>query len=116
MVGGYLNRILRIDLSTMRVEEDTLDKDIIKKYLGGYGLGVKLLYDELAPDIDALDPENLLVIMTGPLVGTAWPGACQYAALAKSPLTGFLGLARSKGFFAPELRYAGFDNLVIEGK
>ncbi len=79
MVGGYLNRILRIDLSRMRVEEDTLDKDIIKKYLGGYGLGVKLLYDELAPDVDALDPENLLVIMTGPLVGTAWPGACDFA-------------------------------------
>ena len=89
---------------------------MLRKYLGGPFLALRMLYDEVAPGTDAFDPENRLIIMSAPLVGTITPGATQYAVLTKSPLTGLMGLARSHGFFSAELKFAGYDGIIIQGK
>lgn len=116
MLGGYTNKNLKIDLTTLKIEIKTLSEKILRQFIGGWGLGVKILYDELSPGIDAFDPENRLLFITSPLVGTLTPAANQYAAMAKSPLTGFIGIARSHGFFAPELKFAGYDSIIISGR
>ena len=88
---------------------------VFRKYIGGRGLGVKILFDELRPGIDPLGPENKLVIALGAITGIPFPGNSGLVVMAKSPLTGIWGEATAKGFFGPELRYAGYDAIVFEG-
>ncbi len=115
-MGGYLEKILRVNLSGGKITTEKLKEETQKKYLGGSGLAARILYDELKPGIDPLGPENKLVFATGPLTGTKVPSSGRHLVAAKSPLTGIWGEATSGGFWGVELKFAGFDAIVVEGK
>jgi aldehyde:ferredoxin oxidoreductase len=112
---GYLGRILRVDLSRGKISVEALNEDYARRYIGGSGLAARYLYDVLEADTDPLGPDNPLLFMIGPLVGTSMTSAGRYSACARSPLTGIWGEANSGGFFGPELRYAGYDGAWISG-
>ncbi len=112
---SYMGKILRVDLTNGEVTKETVNEAVFRKYIGGRGLGVKILFDELRPGIDPLGPENKLVIALGAITGIPFPGNSGLVVMAKSPLTGIWGEATAKGFFGPELRYAGYDAIVFEG-
>jgi aldehyde:ferredoxin oxidoreductase len=112
-----LNRkIAYIDLSTGEIKVSPIPVEMRKLYLGGRGLDMYLLYNHLEPGIDPLGPDNVLTVSAGVLVGTLASASSRTHIGAKSPLTGFIGSSNMGGFFAPELRWAGFDHLVIKGK
>lgn len=112
-----LNRKLAyIDLSTGQIETKPIPLELRKLYLGGRGLDMYLLYNHIKPGIDPLGPENILLISAGILGGTLASASARTHIAGKSPLTGFVGSSNMGGFFAPELRWAGFDHLVIKGK
>lgn len=114
-MDGYLGRLLRVDLSSGRLTDEALNEDYARRYIGGSGLAARYLYDVLDASVDPLGPENPLLFLTGPLVGTSMTSAGRYSACARSPLTGIWGEANSGGFFGPELRYAGYDGVWIDG-
>ncbi len=113
---GYLGKILRVDLSQDRLWDKALNEDYARNFVGGSGLAARYLYDMLDADTDPLGPENPLFFLTGPLVGTSMTSAGRCSVCARSPLTGIWGEANSGGFFGPELRYAGYDGVLITGK
>lgn len=113
---GYAGKILRIDLTNEKARVLRLKLTLLKKFLGGKGLGAKLLYDNLKPETNPYDPENLLIFMTGPLAGTMVPTSSRYAIITKSPLTGIFLDTYSGGHFAHEMKLAGYDGVVIMGK
>jgi len=113
---GYAGKLLRIDLSEGKVSFEETKPEILRRFLGGVGYGVKLLYDEIAAGIDPLSPESKVVFTTGPLTGTGAPGSGFAEVCFKSPLTGIWGESRSGGEWGGVLRRAGYDFLVIEGK
>jgi aldehyde:ferredoxin oxidoreductase len=89
---------------------------LINGFLGGRGFNSKTLYDEVPKDVDPLSPQNKLMFATGPLVGTAFPLGARFNVSAKSPLTGILGDSNAGGHFAAEMKFAGYDQIIIEGK
>ena len=113
---SYAGKILKVDLSlgTKRVQE--LDEGFARKYLGGAGFCSRILYDAIEPGIDPLSPANVLMFATGPLTGTLFPQASRYIVAAKSPLTGIWGESHAAGHWAPELKFSGFDAIVLEGR
>jgi len=113
--GGYTNRILRIDLSKKKEKIVPLNKDLVRKYVGGVGFCAKILWDETGPETDPLGPGNKLIFATGPLTGTIWPASGRFVVVAKSPLNVF-GRSVAGGHFGPELKFAGYDMVVIEGR
>ncbi len=116
MSGGYVGRILEVDLSSERVEVSPLDERLARMFIGGKGLGAKILYDSLKPGVDPLSPENPLIFATGPLTGTEAPTSGRFAVVTKSPLTGIFLDSQVGGYFGPELKFAGYDALIIQGK
>ena len=115
MAGGYMGKLLFVDLSSGSIKEEALDEDVARKYLGGYGLGAKVLFDRMKPKADPLGPENMLGFVTGPLTGTPALVGSRYQVVGKSPLTGGWGDANSGGFFGPGLKAAGFDAVFFSG-
>jgi len=113
---GWAGTILRVDLSSGQIEKEPLDENLGRDYIGGRGINSKILYDEVKPGIDPLGPENRLIFGSGPLSGTIAPAAGRMTISAKSPLTGILGDANGGGYFAPELKFAGYDHIVFKGK
>ncbi|MGM0603512.1 MAG: aldehyde ferredoxin oxidoreductase family protein [Bacillota bacterium] len=113
---GYSRKVLRVDLSSNTIKVEDLPDYYIKNYLGGRGFNMRRLYDEVPVDTDPLGEENKLLISVGPLNGTLFPGAARVNFSAKSPQTGILGDSNTGGFFGPELKYAGFDQVIIEGR
>jgi len=113
---GWNGKILRVDLSSGKVNREELDKYLAKEFIGGRGLGVKTLYEELEPKIDPLSPENKLIFATGPVTGTKAPTSGRYCVVSKSPLTGTIFDSHSGGFWGPELKFAGYDAIIIEGR
>ena len=113
---GYTRRLLRVDLTRGAVETEEIRNGQLKKYIGGAGLAARMLYDELKPGIDPLSPENKVLILAGPLAGTIAPTGSRIGAYTKSPLTGGFFHSSAGGHFAPELKYAGYDGIMIEGK
>jgi aldehyde:ferredoxin oxidoreductase len=113
---GYIGKILRVDLITGDIQGEPLDKAYARAFVGGSGLAARYIYDMVDGDTDPLGPENPLVFMTGPLVGTAMPSAGRCSVCALSPLTGIWGEANTGGFFGPELRFAGYDGIIITGR
>ena len=109
-------KLLRLDLSEWKAREEKLPDSILKKYIGGRGLGAYLALKEIPPHIDPFSPENKIYILTGPLTGTGAFESGRYHVVGKSPLTGILGDSNSGGQFGPWLRFAGYDGVVIEGK
>jgi aldehyde:ferredoxin oxidoreductase len=114
--GGYTSRILRVDLTDKSVKEEKTGEALAKSYLGGAGFAIKYLYDELKPATPALDPSNRLIFALGPLTATGVPCSSRMAVAAKSPLTGAIGMALAGGHFPAELKMAGYDMLIIQGK
>ncbi|MBI6874634.1 aldehyde ferredoxin oxidoreductase family protein [Clostridium aciditolerans] len=113
---GYNGKVLRINLSDKTFKLEVLDIDKAKKYLGARGLGVKTLFDEVDPKIDPLSPDNKFIVATGPLTGTPVPTSGRFMVITKSPLTGTIAIANSGGKWGAELKAAGYDMLIVEGK
>jgi aldehyde:ferredoxin oxidoreductase len=116
MVGGYVGKILRVNLSTGKIGSEKLDVETAYNFLGGRGYSAAILYRELKPGIDALDAKNKIVFMTGPLTGTEFPGAGRTSVSSKSPLTGTICDSSIGGSFGAYLKRAGSDGIIIEGK
>lgn len=114
-MNGYLGKILHVDLGHERLWDEPLNEEFARGYVGGSGLGARYLYDVIDQGTDPLGPDNPLLFLTGPLVGTSFTSAGRYSVCARSPLTGIWGEANSGGFFGPELRYAGYDGVWIHG-
>lgn len=116
--GGWVGKILRVDLTTRKVSESSTF-DYVPKFLGGRGLGAKICWDEVPPEVNAFDPENRLIFATGPLQGTLAPSSGRFTVVGKSPQsTPVESFTRSGvgGHFAPELKWAGYDAIIIQGK
>jgi aldehyde:ferredoxin oxidoreductase len=113
---GAMGRLLRVNLSDGKIKIEKIREATIKTYLGGKCLGAKILFEELKPSIDPYGPENKMVFAAGPLTGAPFPGNARYEVMAKSPVTGGWGESSAGGFFGPELKYAGYDAIVVEGR
>ena len=116
MPYGYNGKALVIDLTRQRSHWQTLDGDVLRRFIGGTGLGAYLLYEHCPPGVEPLSPENPLIFVTSPLVGSRLTTSSKFAVLTKSPLTGFIGDSLSSSFMATELKKAGCDALIITGK
>jgi aldehyde:ferredoxin oxidoreductase len=114
--GGYTGKVLRVNLTDQTAKEEDLSVNMAKNFIGGAGFGIKYLFDEVKKGADALGPDNKLIFAPGPLSGTDVPCASRMAVTAKSPLTGAVGMALSGGQFPVELKFAGYDVLIVEGK
>ncbi len=112
---GAMERILWVDLSKRETREEALDERTARKYLGGYGLGARLLYDRQRPGVDPLGPHATLGFVTGLATGTDCAGGSRYVVVGKSPLTGGWGDANSGGEFGPQLKSAGYDAVFFTG-
>ena len=115
MAGGYTGKIVFVDLSTSEIRTQELDEDLVRNYLGGYGLGVRILLEHQKKGADPLGPENILGFTAGTLTGTKTPASGRYMAVSKSPLTGGWGDANSGGYFGAELKAAGWDAVFVSG-
>ena len=116
MAHGYAGRFLRVDLTESRCSTFTVEDTLLRKYIGGSSLGAKLFLDGFPLEADPLAPESPLMVMTGPMVASGFPGSSRFAVCAKSPLTGIWGESACGGNFGPELKRAGYDGIVITGR
>ncbi len=114
--GGFTGKILRVDLTKKEATTEPLPPEVARDFVGGAGLGIKYLFDEVPAGADPLGPENKLILASGPFTGTTVPCASRMAVTGKSPLTGAVGMALTGGFFPAELKFAGYDALIIEGR
>ena len=114
--GGYAGKILRVNLTSQKTTTEKLDEKFCRKYIGGAGFIAYYLYQELKPGADPLGPDNRLVFALGPLTGTILPGSGRNCIGAKSPLTGGIIKSEVGGFWGTELKRAGFDGIIVEGK
>jgi aldehyde:ferredoxin oxidoreductase len=112
---GWVGKILKVDLSSGRISVESTEP-YIDDFLGGRGIGVRLVYDHYVPGTDALDPGNPLIFNMGPLTGTAIPSSGRTDVTALSPMGNLRGKSNFGGFWGPEAKYAGFDHIVITGK
>jgi aldehyde:ferredoxin oxidoreductase len=115
MAGGYAGRIGFVDLTTGKVREQKLDKKLARDFIGGHGLGARILMEQQKAGVDPLGPENMLGFITGPLTGTPTPTGARYMAVCKSPITGTWGDANTGGYFGSELKAAGWDAVFVSG-
>jgi len=111
-----MKKLLVIDLTEKSYKVENIDPEMARSYVGGSGLTARLLYDRIKLDTDPLGPENPLIFMTGPLVGTSLPSAGRCTVSARSPLTSFWGESNTGGFIGPEMRFAGYDGVLINGR
>ena len=116
MSGGYWGRFLKIDLEKSKASPLELESEVYWKLIGGKGMGLYLLYKMLTPKTSPLSPDNPLILATGPLVGTSTPSSGRVAIVSKSPLTGGLLHSYMGGRFGPELKFTGYDGVVITGR
>ncbi|MFC1991851.1 aldehyde ferredoxin oxidoreductase family protein [Chloroflexota bacterium] len=113
--GGYWGKFLEVDLTTRSIKKVEFDDEFARKYLGGVGFGNKFLYDRVPAGTDPLSPENIIMWMVGPLNGTSFHGQKMYITF-KSPLTGNFGFCKHGGGTAWELKFAGWDGVIVTGK
>ncbi len=115
-MNGYMGKILNVDLSKGELTDEALDDKLCEDFIGGYGIGARLIYSRQKAGVDPLGPENTLGFMTGPLTGTGIPFSSRYAVVVgRSPLTKGWGDANSGGDFGPYLKFAGYDGVFITG-
>jgi len=110
-----MGKLLRVNLTSGKMNEEKIPDEVLRDFIGGRGLGVKILYDELKRGTDPLSPENKLVILTGPVTGTPAPESGRWCSVTKSPLTNTIHDSHSGGDFGPYLKFAGFDGVIFEG-
>jgi aldehyde:ferredoxin oxidoreductase len=116
MARGYIGKMLWVDLSNHQWKDEVLDEKVCRRFIGGYGLGARLIYSWQKAHVDPLGHDSILGILTGPLTGTATLGGSRYAVVGKSPLTGGWGDANSGGDFGPYLKFAGYDAVFFTGR
>src|SRR5687767_3044163 len=114
-MGGWVGKVLRVDLTAHSALVEDLNQEWAVDYLGARGLGVRYLLEEVDPTVDPFDPDNRLYLATGPLTGTNASCAVRYEAVTKSPLTGLVATSNSGGHWGPELKFAGYDMVVVQG-
>jgi len=116
MMNGWTGTTLRVNLTTGSITRESTDLKKAKLFIGARGLGAKVLTDEVDPMVDALSPKNKLIFAPGPLSGTFAPSMGRYDVITKSPLTGAIAASNSGGSFGPEVKFAGYDMIIFEGK
>jgi aldehyde:ferredoxin oxidoreductase len=116
MLKGYCGKVLRVNLSTRTTSVEPLDENEVRLLLGGRGIAAKYYYDEISPDVDALSEENKIFFFTGPLTGTPLVSTTKFQLATKSPETRMYLCSNCGGDFGPQLKQAGFDGLIVEGK
>lgn len=115
MPGGYVGKMLFVDLSTGKIQEEVPDERLYRDFVGGYGLGARVVYSRQRGGVDPLGPENTLGMVTGGLTGTPAAMATRYVVVGKSPITDGWGDANSGGFFGPHLKFSGYDAVFFSG-
>ena len=113
--GGYMEKFLRVDLSSMTIREEELDHQIIDQYVGGTGIGARYLFNEVLPGVKWNDPENRLLFFSGPLGGTRISGTGTYSVVTLGPMTNLAGSSQANGLFGAFLKLSGYDGLLIQG-
>jgi aldehyde:ferredoxin oxidoreductase len=113
---GWTGTTLRVNLTNGDISKEPTNMENARNFFGARGLGTKILYDEVDPKVDALSPENKLIFAPGPLTGTFGPSVGRYNVVTKGPLTGAIAASNSGGSFGPEMKFAGYDMLIVEGK
>ena len=116
MANGWTGTVLRINLTERTIAKEPLNEQWAKEYVGGRGLGARYLTEEVDPTVDALDPDNKLLFVTGPLTGTSASCGSRYMVVTKGPLTNAITTSNSGGYWGPELKFAGYDMLILEGR
>jgi aldehyde:ferredoxin oxidoreductase len=114
-MNGFMGKVLFVDLTERTYEERTVEEQVYREYIGGFGLGARILYEHLNPKSDPLGPDNLLGFVCGPFVGTKYHGAGRVSVVAKSPLTGGWLDSSCGGNLGPRLRSTGYDGVFISG-
>ena len=115
-MGGYIGRLLRVDLSGGSTSTESLPEEFFRKYLGGRNVVSYFMLKEIPPGLDAYSPDNKLIIAASVLTGTRIPGSSRFSIGALSPLTGGFGESEAGGWWGPELKFAGYDAMIIEGR
>jgi aldehyde:ferredoxin oxidoreductase len=115
-MAGWSEKILDIDLSTQSYTTYPLDMEMARLFIGGRGLGARLLWDLVGPDVGPLSPENVLIFTNGPLTATGYQTSNRFSVSTKSPLTGTVLDANSGGFWGMQFKKAGYDVLIVRGK
>jgi aldehyde:ferredoxin oxidoreductase len=115
-MNGWSGKILDIDLSTKTYKTYPLDMEMARMFIGGRGLGARLLWDLVGPDVDPLSPENVLIFTNGPLTGTGYQTSNRFSITTKSPLTGTVLDANSGGFWGMQFKKCGYDVMIVRGK
>ena len=113
---GYMGKLLFVNLSEMAIREEELSEEIAREFIGGYGIGVRKIYERMKPGADPLSQDNIFGLGTGPLTLAGTVSTCRFTTMGKSPLTGYWGDANSGGNFAIALRASGYDAVFFEGK
>ncbi|MEW5724925.1 MAG: aldehyde ferredoxin oxidoreductase N-terminal domain-containing protein, partial [Thermodesulfobacteriota bacterium] len=116
MAKGWRGRLLRVNLTKGEGRAEDIPPQVLKDYIGGRGLGIYYLNREMDPAADPLSPDNVLVMAAGPLTGTLAATGCRYMITTKSPLSGALTASNSGGYFPTELKKAGYDALLFQGR
>ena len=114
--GGYAGRILYIDLTREEITKESLDLDMVKKFLGGFGLNCKLAWDLLDPKVDPCSPNNMIFMGMGPMIGTAAPVSNKNSVMSKWPSTGTISPGTAGGDFGINVKLSGYDEVIIKGK
>jgi len=115
-MNGWMGKVLTIDLTTGAIETDPLDLEQAHRFLGGRGLGTRLLWDLVGPEVEPLEPENVLIFATGPLTATGYQTSGRFSVSTKSPLTGTILDANAGGFWGVQLKRSGYDALIVRGR
>jgi len=115
MARGYMGKILFVDLSKNKLRDEALDEKLCREFIGGYGIGARILFSGQKAGVDPLGPDSTLGILSGPFTGTPAVSGTRFTVVAKSPLTGGWGDANSGGYFGAFLKYAGYDALFFSG-
>ncbi|MBC8157943.1 MAG: hypothetical protein H8E94_01285 [Alphaproteobacteria bacterium] len=113
---AWTRKILRVNLTKGTCATEPLNMDWADKYLGQRGLASKYLVEEVNPTVDPLSPDNKMIMATGPLTGTTASTAGRYSVITKGALTGAIACSNSGGYFGAELKNAGWDMIIFEGK
>lgn len=116
MTSGYMGKILRVDLSREKISEESPDEETLRKYIGGTGLGVKYLYEEVPPGVEWSDPENRIMFFAGPFSGTKVSGSGIFSVISKGPMTNMAGTTQANGYFGAFLKFSGYDGIIVQGR
>jgi aldehyde:ferredoxin oxidoreductase len=116
MISGWTGTVLRVNLTRGTIKKEALREDWARDYVGGRGLGTRYAWDEIDPSVDPFSPKNTMLFVTGPLTGTNASCGARYMVVTKGALTGAITTSNSGGHWGPELKFAGYDMIIVEGR